>query len=274
MNLNLRSETAAGIVAGAAFLASAGHIVTVVDATNPIVFALAYPIGIDGLIFVGIRAVQAGRRAWGMTALLIGAFYSLAFNAHAEKALIMPALLIASSMPVCMFAAFLIEATAKKAEKIEVAAPVPAAAPVALPVPAAPVALPAIRWVGAGARWTLPIVPAAAPAPIKAKASVTRKPRTVAAPAAAAAITDGSTTAGRAAAWDVEKAVRLLADGRTNEDVAEAVGTNAKAIQRTKRAANLINGDASLTDENVSDMMNRSVSASHVGRVRAAMVKG
>lgn len=128
MNLNLRSETAAAIVAGAAFTASAGHIVHVVSASNPMFFALAYPIGIDGLLYVGIRAIQAGRKVAGILAILIGAFYSLAFNADAEGALDMPKLLIASSMPVCLLVAFIIEATGKKAE--EIPAPAPIAAPV------------------------------------------------------------------------------------------------------------------------------------------------
>lgn len=124
----------------------------------------------------------------------------------------------------------------------------------------------------AGARWTLPIVPLNAPAPIKVRATV-RRPAApkVEAPAARPAIEDGSTTGGRAASWDVNEAVRLLADGRTNKDVADAVGTNEKAIQRTKRAIVLITGDASLTDADVSDLMKNSVSPAHVGRVRAAM---
>ncbi len=262
---------APAIVAGAAFLASAGHIVSVVDETNHLIFALAYPIGIDGLLYVGMKAMKEKRFGVGTLALVIGTFFSLAFNFHAEGAVVVPRIIIAASMPVCLLAAFVIEHIGRKdAEPVEIPAAVPVTAP------AAPVAIPApaIRWVAAGARWTLPIIPLSAPAPIRAKASVARKPRTVAAPAARPAIEDGSTKAGRAAAWDVEKAVRLLADGRTNEDVAEAVGTNAKAIQRTKRATVLITGDASLTDEQVSEMMNRDVSAAHVARVRAAMVKG
>lgn len=267
----IKKIDAPAVVAGSAFLASAGHIVSVVDETNHIVFALAYPIGIDGLLYVGMKAMKEKRFGVGVIALIVGTFFSLAFNAHAEGAIVVPRIIIAFSMPICLLAAFVIEHIGKKnTAPVEIPAPAPVAAPMI--VPAAP--LPAIRWVAAGARWTLPIVPLTAPAPIKAKATVARKPRTVAAPAARPAIEDGSTTAGRAAAWDVEKAVRLIADGRTNEDVAETVGTNGKAIQRTKRAFNLLNGDASLTDENVSEMMNRSVSAAHVGRVRAAMVKG
>ena len=61
MKLNIKSEAAAGVVAGASFIASAGHIVSVVNETNALAFALVYPIGIDGLLYVGIRAVQTGR---------------------------------------------------------------------------------------------------------------------------------------------------------------------------------------------------------------------
>jgi hypothetical protein len=257
--------------AGAAFLASAGHIVSVVSETNPLIFALAYPIGIDGLLYVGMKALKE-RRIWvGLFALLIGTFFSLAFNFHAENAVEVPRIVIAASMPICLLAAFVIEHIGRKTIEI----PAPAAAPVLIPA-AAPVALPSVRWVAAGARWTLPIVPlsAPAPAPIKVRASVRRpaaKPiegRTDA-PALTDGRTDGRTV--RPAAWDVEKAVRLIADGRTNEDVAAAAGTNTKAIQRTKRAIKIMDADATLTDEQVSEMVNRDVSAAHVGRIRAAL---
>lgn len=261
---------APAIVAGSAFLASAGHIVSVVEETNHLIFALAYPIGIDGLLYVGMKAMKERRFGVGVIALIVGTFFSLAFNLHAENAIEVPRLIIAASMPVCLLAAFVIEHIGKN-EPIEVPAP---AAPVA--APAAPVAIPApaISWVGAGARWTLPIVPLRAPAPIKVRATVSRPAaRKVEAPAARPAIEDGRTGGRtvRPAAWDVEKAVRLVADGRTNEDIAEAVGTNAKAIQRTKRAIKIMTGDASLADEIVSEMMNRDVSADHVARIRAAL---
>lgn len=222
-----KTPSAAAIVAGASFIASAGHIVSVVDETNPIWFALAYPIGIDGLIYVGIRAMQGKRFLAGAVALLIGAIYSLAFNAHAEGALTMPALMIASSMPVAMFAAFLIEHSGEKAEEIE--APAPAPAPVH--------------------------VPATVPAPVKIAAKPTRP-----------AITDGRKGSGRTAAWDVEKAVRLLADGRTNEEIASTVGTNTKAIQRTKRAGRMI--EDGMADAEIATTVG--VSVAHVARIRAA----
>lgn len=240
MKLNLRSETAAAIVAGASFTASAGHIVTVVNETNPIALALVYPIGIDGLIYVGIRALQSRRPIAGLSALLIGGFYSLAFNAHAEGAVHMGALLIAASMPVCMMVAFVIEATAKKAEEVK-------------PETREVVKTETVRVYPE----LLPIVP-----PAKRPAVAARKPR----PAAVTARTE--TKGGRVAAWDVEKAVRLLADGRTDADILAAVdGLTAKPWQRTKRAARMI-GEGKGVAEIASAC---GVSATHVQRIKEAM---
>lgn len=243
-----KTPTAAGIVTAAAFAASAAHIVKVVDATNPIGVALAYPIGIDGLIFVGIRAMQTGRKGVGAVALFIGAAYSLLFNAHAEGALTMHPMLIAASMPVAFFAAVLIETTAKPAveaepevrvvEKIVEKVVPPALLPIA------------------------PLAPKAAP-----KAPTYRRPVS-AAPVSPAA---GRTGAGRIATWDVEKAVEIIKDedGRTNEEIAAVVGTNAKAVQRTRRAYVLIT-TTDKTDEEINVEMKNSVSVAHIARVRAA----
>lgn len=240
MKLNIKSEAAAGVVAGASFIASAGHIVTVVHETNLLAFSLVYPIGIDGLLYVGIRAVQTGRRFAGILAILVGAFFSLAFNADAEGALIMPRLMIASSMPLCMVVAFVIEGTAKKAA--------PAAAlTVPAPAPAAPVKVPAT---------------VQAPAPVA--------PKPVAPKPVAKAIEAPKASAGRVASWDVEKAVRLLVDGRTDADVLGTVdGLTAKPLQRTKRAVRLITSDSSTTDEDIATTVGQSVA--HIARVRAAM---
>ncbi len=243
-----KSPTAAGIVAGAAFIASAGHIVHVVSETNPVWFALAYPIGIDGLIYVGIRAMQNRRFVSGAIALLIGAVYSLAFNGHAEGAFTMPPLMIASSMPVAMFAAFLIEAIGEPEKEIEA----PAAAPQIITKTVAPA--------------LLPIVPFA-PKPIAPKPTV----KAIASPAGRTVFvkdetpkTDGRKTGGRTAGWDVEKAVALIEDGRTNAEVASTVGTNEKAIQRTRRAMKTEGTDAEVATIT-------GLSAAHVARVRAAM---
>ena len=271
MRLNLKSETAAAIVAGASFVASAGHIVTVVSESNPWFMALAYPIGIDGLIFVGIRAIQTGRKFAGLFALLVGGFFSLAFNAHAEHALVMPAWMIAASMPVCMLTAFAIEATAKKEEEIE--------------APAIPTETEWDRMQErVEARYRLEHAqamaeiraqaqdlaakyaePKPAPEPVKVP-STTDAPKPVRPERPAI---EGRTT--RQAAWDVEKAVRLLMDGRTDSDVLLLVdGLTAKPLQRTKRAVRLLTEDASRTDEWVAEKAGQS--ATHIGRVRAAMI--
>lgn len=248
MKLNLRSETAAGIVAGASFIASAGHIIKVVDETNPIALALVYPVGIDGLIFVGIRALQTKRPVAGIFAILLGGFYSLAFNAHAEGAISMSKLLIAASMPVCMVAAFVIEATGRKAEEIpaeihEVVKEVPVEVVRETIVYRAPE--------------LLPIVPAArqtVKTPSRTR-TVTPAPRT-------------NVSGGRTAAWDVEKAVRLLADGRTDADILAAVdGLGSKPLQRTKRAMRMISEGA--TASLVADTCG--VSMTHVQRIKEAM---
>jgi hypothetical protein len=242
MKLNLRSETAAAIVAGASFIASAGHIVTVVNESNPLPLSLVYPIGIDGLIYVGIRALQSKRPVAGSFALLIGGFYSLAFNAHAEGALTMSRLLIAASMPICMMVAFVIEATGRKAEEIA----------------------PEIREVIKETVKTvypelLPIVP---PAKRPVAAARTPRPKTVTAKA------DAPKTSGRVAAWDVEKAVRLLADGRTDADILAAVdGLTVKPWQRTKRAVRMINEGSPIA----MIAEKAGVSVTHVQRIKEAM---
>lgn len=243
----LTSEAAAGIVAGAAFIASAGHIVHTVNESNPIWFSLVYPVGIDGLLYVGIRALQA-KRVWaGMAALLVGAFYSLAFNADAEGALTMPRLLIASSMPIAMFVAFLIEATGHKAKDVEVRE---------------------VEKIVTVYPNLLPIVPPAQK-PIRVHAE-TPKPKPVAKPIERPAITSG--TPGRKTGWDVEKAVALIADGRTDGDVIATVdGLGAKPLQRTRRVVRLLAEDASRTDETIREIMKAQISIDHIARVRAAM---
>jgi len=273
MNVNfLKSPTAAGAVTLASFAASAQHIVSVVNETNPLAVSLVYPIGIDGLLYVGIRAMQTGRKKVGAVALLVGAAYSLLFNADAENAIKMDPLLIAASMPICFLAAILIESTAKQAEEIEVPAAAPqivtkTVAPALLPIVpfVKPLPAPAPRWVHAGIRHTLPIVPLAAPAAAPKPKPAPRPETKTDAPK-----TEAKPSAGRVASWDVEKAVRLHADGRTDEDVLLLVdGLTAKPWQRTKRAIKIMTQDASTTDESVSEIVGQS--AAHVARVRAAM---
>lgn len=253
MKLSAKSPSAAAIVAGAAFLASAGHIVSVVKETNHLLFALAYPIGIDGLIYVGIRSMQRGQYGRGAVALLIGAIYSLAFNAHAENALTMPKLMIASAMPVAMFAAFIIEHSGAKAEEIEQAPAAPQIITQTVEVEKIVTVLPDL----------LPIVPlapkpVAKPKPVRAIETKKDETRTDA---------PKPVGAGRVAAWDVEKAVRLLADGRTDVEILSLVdGLTAKPWQRTKRAAKLIASDQ--TDAQIATTCG--VSVAHVARIRKA----
>lgn len=263
-----KSPTAAGVVTAASFAASAAHIFTVVAETNSPYVAWVYPIGIDGLIFVGLRAMQTGRKFVGAVALGIGATYSLLFNGHAEGALVMPAWLIAAAMPVAFFAAVLIETTAAKAEEIE-------------EIPAAPV-VPVrdeTEWdrmeerVETRLRAEHALHMETMKAEYAAKfAAIEQAPAAapVAAPVKVKAITDGRTSAGRAASWDVEKAVALIEDGRTDADVMDVVdGLTPKPLQRTKRAVRLLIEDASRSDEEVGKTVGQS--AAHIARVRAAM---
>jgi hypothetical protein len=240
-----KSPTAAGVVTAAAFAASAAHIFSVVAESNSPYVSWVYPIGIDGLIFVGLRAMQTGRKAVGGIALGIGAAYSLMFNAHAEHAFTMPAWLIAAAMPICFFAAVLIETTASKEAEVEEIAPQIITKTVA----------PAL----------LPIVPFT-PKPVAAP----KAPR-IERPVSAAPVSPaGRTSGGRVASWDVEKAVALIEDGRTDVDVLATVdGLTAKPLQRTKRAVRLLAEDASRSDVEVATVVGQS--AAHIARVRAAM---
>ncbi len=225
--MKISSHAAAGVVTGAAFIASAAHIVAVVDETNWIGFALAYPIGIDGLIFVGIKALQERRVKAGLMAVLIGAVYSLLFNADAEQALKMDPLLIAASMPVCLFASFVIVHTGHRVvehvcpepERVEVPGP-ERVVYVDREVPASGRVVPVEG--RSGTRFVrAPEVPAS-PAPVRTRVPVSR----------------GSVS------WDVDLAVKLMAEGtRTDTEIGSQVGTGYKMIQRARRALNLLRED-------------------------------
>ena len=259
-----KTPTAASVVTAASFVASAAHIVKVVDDTNWIGFAVVYPIGIDGLIYVGIRAMQTGRKVVGALALLIGAAYSLAFNAHAEGAIVMSSLMIAASMPVCMFAAMLIETTANMAKVVE-DAPAPAE-PVLTVSPRAYV--PTTSVPRAAGRTSLPIIPvrpSITPAPVRPSVRAT-----VVRPSSELVTVDASTTTPRArlAAWDVEKAVALYRDGRTDSEVQSIVPVGAKPWQRTKRVIKLIEAGSYSVAE-VAALAK--VSELHVARVGKAL---
>lgn len=98
-----RDQLVAGGVAGAAFACSASHIFTVAEASgNPWFIAGVHPIGLDGLIYIGMRAVSNGRRGPGWLATIYGVAMSLTFNVVSYAHVAMPAWLMAMAMPVAL----------------------------------------------------------------------------------------------------------------------------------------------------------------------------
>lgn len=113
-----RDTIVAGAVAAAAFASSAAHIFEVTeDAGNHWSVAAIHPLGIDGLIYIGIRAMQRGNRIAGASAIAYGAAYSLWFNAASYGDFQMPVWALAACMPLAMFFAFLI--VHGRTEKVE-----------------------------------------------------------------------------------------------------------------------------------------------------------
>jgi hypothetical protein len=233
-----RDEIVAGGVAVAAFAASAQHIFHVCAvAGNPPLVAALHPAGIDGLIYIGIRAMQGGNKRAGGFAIAYGAVYSLAFNAASYGGLKMPVWALAACMPLAMFFAFLIVHAAPK--------------PAAEPAPEV-VAGPASEIVAEAEQITMDAV-TYIPRP-----SETRTGRT-----------DGTDGRGRVAKWDVEKAIRLMDEGRTNAEIASTLGdVGEKPVQRTRRALGLVRS-SDATDAEIADTCG--LSAVHVARVRAAV---
>lgn len=243
-----REEIVAAGVALSAFAASAQHIYHVTEAAgNPSIVAALHPAGIDGLIYIGIRAMQRGNKRAGGFAIAYGAAYSLAFNAASYGGFVMPVWALAACMPLAMFAAFLIvhgghkvvQAAETITETVEVIREVVKErellpildACLVLPTPA-PVRIPSI-----------PVQRAALPAPV-------------------------ATTSGRVATWDVEKAVAMVLDGKTNNEIAEVLGVNYKSIQKTARCVQMLKADVDVDE--VSRVI--PLSRAHVLRVQAAMV--
>ncbi len=244
--MKLTDARAAGLVTAAAFTASAAHIVAVVNETNPLGVALAYPLGIDGLIYVGLRAMQGGRNIVGGTALLIGAVYSLLFNADAENAITMDPLLIAASMPVCFFAAVLIAHTAKPAAEPEVREVV-REVPVEVVREVERVVTPTL----------LPIVPFT---PRRAVAA--RKPR-------APRVESKVGIPGRKVGWDVPKAVALMDEGRSTVEIAEMLSAPFKSIQRARRVLAHVRTGI-LSDAEICNAINAQLSTSTIAAIRKA----
>lgn len=103
-----RDQLVAGGVAGAAFVCSATHIYGVaVDSGNPWYVAAVHPLGLDGLVYIGMRAVANGRKV-GWLATAYGVGMSLAFNAVSYAAVAMPTWVIAMSMPIALILGVLV----------------------------------------------------------------------------------------------------------------------------------------------------------------------
>lgn len=242
-----RDEIVAGGVALSAFAASAQHIFHVtMEAGNPALVAALHPAGIDGLIYIGIRAMQKGNRWGGGLTVAYGAAYSLAFNFYSYSTTqTMPIWALAACMPLAMFWAFLIVHSGHKVA--EVAAQV---VEVVKEVQVLPQLLPIV-----------PLAPrlstleenaakyaAGAPLPVAVAKSTTRTAR-----------------------WDVEKAVAMMVDGKTDEEimeVVEGIGTT-KTLQRTRRVVRLIT--AGMAPEDIVVEVKPPMSLAAVKRIQAAM---
>lgn len=206
MKMN-RDALVAGGVAGAAFIASAQHIWHVtVDAGNPGLIAALHPAAIDGLIYIGIRAVQRGQRRSGTFALFYGAAYSLAFNAASYGGFRMHWIALAACLPIALVAAVLIVHGSH--------APV-AAEPEVVRV----------------ARELLPIVPLVH--------AVTPRPSAVRVPRQRAV---HPVSGGPAIGWDLDKVVDMLQRGEADAAIMSASGVSAKGLQRARRAVRAVAG--------------------------------
>lgn len=233
-----RDEIVAAGVALSAFAASAQHIFHVTAAAgNPDLVAALHPAGIDGLIYIGIRAMQRGDRRSGGFAVAYGAAYSLAFNAASYGGFVMPVWALAACMPLAMFFAFLIvHGGHKKAPKtveriVEVVKEVqvlPKLLPIAPLQPIAPVRIPS------------------QPVPSAVAAASTRQ-----------------------AAWDVEKAVAMILAGNTSPEILEVVDVHAKTLQRTRRVVKML--QSGMSPEAIVSEVKPPISLAGVERIQAAM---
>lgn len=230
-----RDELVAGGVAVSAFAASAQHIFHVTQAAgNPDVVAALHPAGIDGLIYIGIRAMQHGNKKAGGFAVAYGAAYSLAFNAASYGGFVMPVWALAACMPLAMFFAFLIVHGGHKV------VPVTETVERIVEVVKAPALLPII-----------PFQPTVAPVRIPSLPKAVAASRT------------------RSASWDVEKVVALILDGKEDAEITSAVELGAKTLQRTRRVVKLLQAD--MTPEDIKAEINPPMSLAHITRIRAAM---
>ena len=215
-----RDEIVAGGVAVSAFAASAQHIWTVCrDAGNHELVSALHPAGIDGLIYIGIRAMQKGNKWAGGLAIAYGAGYSLAFNAASYGAFEMPKWALAAVMPLAMFFAFLIVHGGHKVdevvEKIE-----ERIVEVEKTVHVYPELLPIIPF----------------------------QPKAIEKPKARKALTNRPTSGGPSLTWDVDKAVAMILADESTDAVCTATGAGVKSVQRTKRIVRALAADKSMDE--------------------------
>jgi len=213
-----RDQIVAGGVAGAAFVCSATHIYQVaVETGNHWAVAAVHPLGLDGLIYIGMRAVSGGRRWQGWLATVYGVGMSLTFNAVSYAGVDMPAPLMAVAMPIALVLGVLV--VGHKVSTPDVL-PVDTAQDMSTPAVSTP-----------RSRRVRP-----APADVHPLIEV--------ADAAVSAVRDMSTTAPAPAPARVgpaveqseddrkEKARRMRAEGRSLTEVAAALGVSTKTVQR------------------------------------------
>ncbi len=241
-----REEFVAAGVALSAFAASAQHIYHVTEAAgNPAIVAALHPAGIDGLIYIGIRAMQRGNKKPGMFAIAYGAAYSLAFNAASYGGFVMPVWALAACMPLAMFAAFLIVHGGHKVAEVAEAVTETVERIVEVTKP----------------RELLPILDACL-------VLVPAAPRAIAAPATKALPASVARASNRVAAWDVEKAVAMILAGSALKEIMDVVAVTYKPLQRTAKCVKLLQSGMDV-DAVALDVP---LSRDHVLRVQAAMV--
>lgn len=206
-----RDQWVAGGVAGAAFACSAQHIYEVaLAAGNPPIIAGVHPLGIDGLIYIGMRAVSGGRKWQGWLATVYGVAASLTFNAVSYRHVQMPAWVMAVAMPLALVLGVLVVGHG----------------------PASPVVQDTARRTAAKVRDTAPVtrptpVPDAVPA-LTTAGNVVKFPKQ-----------DTDSDARR------DKALGMLADGRTKADVAATVGVSTRTLNRWIKPSKSANGGLS-----------------------------
>ena len=239
MKMN-RDEIVAGTVAGAAFIASAQHIWNVAhEAGNHAVVAALHPVALDGLIYIGLRAMMKGHKRSGLFTIAVGAGYSLAFNGASYGGFQMPVWALAACLP-----ASLILAAIMVHGKRDEPTPAPVERVVRVDVP----------------RPLLPIVPLVHMTPVPAPP--VRVPST-----STRALSNRPTSGGPAVQWDMDKVVRMIQEGTSVQDIRDAADVSAKVVQRTTRVVRAIASGA----EDASIVSPGNITLKFVQSVRAIM---